>query len=345
LTGAPVNRARWKRAVSLVEGSLGELIGKIYVEKHFPMEAKHRMDELVGYLIEAYRQSILELDWMSEETKKKALVKLDKFTPKIGFPDKWKDYSSLVIQRDDLVGNVRRANAYEHEREAAKIGAPLDRDEWFMTPQTVNAYYNPGFNEIVFPAAILQPPFFSLENDDAINFGAIGAVIGHEIGHGFDDQGSKYDGDGALQSWWTDADRAAFEKLTKKLIDQYNELSPAQLGDEHKVNGELTIGENIGDLGGLGIAYKAYLLSLQGAEAPEIDGRTAAQRFFIAWSQSWRAIGRDEMVLQRLATDPHSPAEFRCNQIVRNIDVFYEAFNVQPGDKLWLEPEERVVIW
>lgn len=345
LTGAPVNRARWKRAVSLVEGSLGEVIGQIYVEKHFPIEAKHRMDELVSYLIEAYRQSILELDWMSEETKKKALVKLDKFTPKIGFPDKWKDYSSLVIKRDDLVGNVRRANAFEHEREAAKIGAPLDRDEWFMTPQTVNAYYNPGFNEIVFPAAILQPPFFSLENDDAINFGAIGAVIGHEIGHGFDDQGSKYDGDGALQSWWTDADRAAFEERTKKLIDQFNELSPAQLGDEHKVNGELTIGENIGDLGGLGIAYKAYLLSLKGAEAPVIDGRTAAQRFFIAWSQSWRAIGRDEMVLQRLATDPHSPPEFRCNQIVRNIDVFYGAFDVKPSDKLWLDPEERVVIW
>lgn len=345
LTGAPMNRARWKRAVSLVEGSLGEVIGQIYVEKHFPIEAKHRMDELVSYLIEAYRQSILELDWMSEETKKKALVKLDKFTPKIGFPDKWKDYSSLVIQRDDLVGNVRRANAFEHEREAAKIGAPLDRDEWFMTPQTVNAYYNPGFNEIVFPAAILQPPFFALENDDAINFGAIGAVIGHEIGHGFDDQGSKYDGDGALQSWWTDADRAAFEKLTKKLIDQYNELSPEQLGDEHKVNGELTIGENIGDLSGLEIAYKAYLLSLKGAEAPVIDGRTAAQRFFIAWSQSWRTIGRDEMVLQRLATDPHSPAEFRCNQIVRNIGAFYEAFDLQPADKLWLDPAERVAIW
>jgi putative endopeptidase len=345
LTGAPVNRARWKRAVSLVEGSLGEVIGQIYVEKHFPPAAKQRMDELVKYLIEAYRESIKNLDWMTDETKKKALIKLDKFTPKIGFPDKWKDYSSLVIKRDDLVGNVRRANALEHEREAAKIGAPLDRDEWFMTPQTVNAYYNPGFNEIVFPAAILQPPFFSLETDDAINFGAIGAVIGHEIGHGFDDQGSKYDGDGALQSWWTDADRAAFEQRTGKLIEQYNQLSPEQLGDEHKVNGELTIGENIGDLSGLEIAYKAYLLSLDGAEAPVIDGRTAAQRFFIAWSQSWRAIGRDEMVLQRLATDPHSPPEFRCNQIVRNIGAFYEAFNVQPTDKLWLDPAERVAIW
>lgn len=345
LTGAPVNRARWKRAVSLLEGSLGEVIGQIYVEKHFPPAAKERMDELVQYLIEAYRESIKNLDWMTDETKKKALIKLDKFTPKIGFPDKWKDYSSLVIKRDDLVGNVRRANALEHEREAAKIGAPLDRDEWFMTPQTVNAYYNPGFNEIVFPAAILQPPFFSLETDDAINFGAIGAVIGHEIGHGFDDQGSKYDGDGALQSWWTDADRAAFEQRTGKLIEQYNQLSPEQLSDEHKVNGELTIGENIGDLSGLEIAYKAYLLSLDGDEAPVIDGRTAAQRFFIAWSQSWRAIGRDEMVLQRLATDPHSPPEFRCNQIVRNIGAFYEAFDVQPTDKLWLDPAERVAIW
>jgi putative endopeptidase len=349
LTGAPVNRARWKRAVSLVEGSLGEVIGQIYVEQHFPPAAKKRMDELVGYLIEAYRQSIKQLDWMTEETKSKALVKLDKFTPKIGFPDKWRDYSSLVIKRDDLVGNVRRANALEHKREAAKIGAPLDRDEWFMTPQTVNAYYNPGFNEIVFPAAILQPPFFSLETDDAINFGAIGAVIGHEIGHGFDDQGSKYDGDGALQSWWTDADRAAFEQRTGKLIEQYNELSPEQLGDEHKVNGELTIGENIGDLSGLEIAYKAYLLSLQDTlgttEGPVIDDRTAAQRFFIAWSQSWRAIGRDEMVLQRLATDPHSPPEFRCNQIVRNIGAFYEAFDVQPADKLWLDPADRVAIW
>jgi putative endopeptidase len=345
LTGAPVNRARWKRGVSLVEGSLGELIGQIYVEKHFPMAAKKTMEELVSYLIEAYRQSIHSLDWMSAETKKKALVKLDKFTPKIGFPDKWRDYSALVIKRDDLVGNVRRANALEHERESAKIGAPLDRDEWFMTPQTVNAYYNPGFNEIVFPAAILQPPFFSMETDNAINFGAIGAVIGHEIGHGFDDQGSKYDGDGALQSWWTDEDRTAFEKLTKKLIDQYNELSPAQLGDEHKVNGELTIGENIGDLSGLEIAYKAYLISLNGAVPPVIDGRTAAQRFFIAWSQSWRAIGRDEIMLQRLATDPHSPPEFRCNQIVRNIGAFYEAFDLKPTDALWLDPADRVGIW
>lgn len=345
LAGTPVNRARWKRAVTLVEGALGELVGKIYVEKYFPPAAKARMDELVSYLIEAYRQSIKNLDWMTEETKQKALVKLDKFTPKIGYPVKWRDYSKLVIKRDDLVGNVRRANAFEHERHAAKIGQPIDRDEWFMTPQTVNAYYNPGMNEIVFPAAILQPPFFSLEADDAENFGAIGAVIGHEIGHGFDDQGSKYDGDGALKSWWTDADRAAFEKLTKKLIEQYNQLSPLQLDDSHKVNGELTIGENIGDLSGLEIAYKAYLLSLDGKEAPVIDGRTAAQRFFIAWAQAWRNKGRDELMIQRLATDPHSPAEFRCNQIVRNLDVYYDAFDLKPSDQLWLEKSERVSIW
>ena len=345
LTGAPMNRARWKRAVSLVEGSLGEAVGKIYVEKHFPEAAKARMDELVEYLIEAYRDSVKDLEWMTEETKAKALVKLSKFTPKIGYPVKWKDYSSIVIHRDDLVGNLRRVSAWNAEKELKKIGAAIDRDEWFMTPQTVNAYYNPGFNEIVFPAAILQPPFFSLETDDAVNFGAIGAVIGHEIGHGFDDQGSKYDGDGKLESWWSDEDRAAFEKLTKALIGQYNELSPAQLDDSNKVNGELTIGENIGDLGGLGIAYKAYLMSLDGAEAPVIDGLTGQQRLFISWAQAWRTKGRDEMVLQRLATDPHAPAEFRCNQIVRNIDAFYEAFDVKPTDKLWLDPADRVNIW
>ncbi|CAB4634202.1 unannotated protein [freshwater metagenome] len=348
LTGAPVNRARWKRAVSLVEGSLGEAVGKIYVEKYYPPEAKARMDKLVEYLIQAYRESIEELSWMSEETKKKALVKLTKFTPKIGYPTKWKDYSSIEIKRDDLVGNVKRATSWNLDREMKKIGSPLDREEWFMTPQTVNAYYNPGFNEIVFPAAILQPPFFSLESDDAVNFGAIGAVIGHEIGHGFDDQGSKYDGDGALISWWSDADRKAFEERTASLISQFNELSPEQLPDENKVNGELTIGENIGDLGGLGIAYRAYLLSLKdnGGNQPEpIDGLTGQQRLFLAWAQAWRTKGRDEIVLQRLATDPHSPPEFRCNQIVRNIDAFYEAFEVSSSDKLWLDEKSRVSIW
>jgi putative endopeptidase len=348
LTGAPVNRARWKRAVSLVEGSLGEAVGKIYVEKYYPPEAKAKMDQLVQYLIEAYRESIQELEWMSDETKKKALVKLDKFTPKIGYPTKWKDYSSIVIDRNDLVGNVKRVTSWNLDREMKKIGSPIDREEWFMTPQTVNAYYNPGFNEIVFPAAILQPPFFSLESDDAVNFGAIGAVIGHEIGHGFDDQGSKYDGDGALISWWSDADRKAFEERTASLISQFNELSPEQLPDENKVNGELTIGENIGDLGGLGIAYRAYLLSLKdngGSEPEPIDGLTAKQRLFLSWAQAWRTKGRDEMVLQRLATDPHSPPEFRCNQIVRNIDAFYEAFDLSPEDKLWLDQSQRVSIW
>jgi putative endopeptidase len=348
LTGAPVNRARWKRAVSLVEGSLGEAVGKIYVEKYYPPEAKAKMDQLVDYLIQAYRESIQELAWMSDETKKKALVKLDKFTPKIGYPTKWKDYSSIVIDRDDLVGNVKRVTSWNLDREMKKIGSPIDREEWFMTPQTVNAYYNPGFNEIVFPAAILQPPFFSLESDDAVNFGAIGAVIGHEIGHGFDDQGSKYDGDGALISWWSDADRKSFEERTASLISQFNELSPEQLPDENKVNGELTIGENIGDLGGLGIAYRAYLLSLKdngGQEPAPIDGLTAKQRLFLSWAQAWRTKGRDEMVLQRLATDPHSPPEFRCNQIVRNIDAFYEAFDLSPEDALWLDQSRRVSIW
>ena len=348
LTGAPVNRARWKRAVSLVEGSLGEAVGKIYVEKYYPPEAKAKMDQLVEYLIQAYRESIQELEWMSDETKKKALVKLDKFTPKIGYPTKWKDYSSIVIDRNDLVGNIKRVTSWGLDREMKKIGSPIDREEWFMTPQTVNAYYNPGFNEIVFPAAILQPPFFSLESDDAVNFGAIGAVIGHEIGHGFDDQGSKYDGDGALISWWSDADRKAFEKRTASLISQFNELSPSQLPDENKVNGELTIGENIGDLGGLGIAYRAYLLSLKdngGAEPAPIDGLSSKQRLFLSWAQAWRTKGRDEMVLQRLATDPHSPPEFRCNQIVRNIDAFYEAFDLSPEDALWLDQSQRVSIW
>ena len=348
LTGAPVNRARWKRAVSLVEGSLGEAVGKIYVEKYYPPEAKAKMDQLVEYLIQAYRESIQELEWMSDETKKKALVKLDKFTPKIGYPTKWKDYSSIVIDRNDLVGNIKRVTSWGLDREMKKIGSPIDREEWFMTPQTVNAYYNPGFNEIVFPAAILQPPFFSLESDDAVNFGAIGAVIGHEIGHGFDDQGSKYDGDGALISWWSDADRKSFEERTASLISQFNELSPEQLSDENKVNGELTIGENIGDLGGLGIAYRAYLLSVKdngGAEPAPIDGLTAKQRLFLSWAQAWRTKGRDEMVLQRLATDPHSPPEFRCNQIVRNIDAFYEAFELSPSDKLWLDQSQRVSIW
>ncbi len=327
LTGTPQMRDRWKRAVSLVEGAMGEAVGRIYVEKHFPPVAKESMDVLVANLIEAYRQSIRTLEWMGEDTRNRALDKLAKFTPKIGFPVKWRDYSSLVIDPTDLLGNVRATSLFEFNRELGKIGKPLDRDEWFMTPQTINAYYNPGFNEIVFPAAILQYPFFDAARDDAANYGAIGAVIGHEIGHGFDDQGSKYDGDGRLTDWWTSADRAAFEERTASLIEQYNALAPAQVPDQH-VNGALTIGENIGDLGGLAIAWKAYLISLDGQEPPVIDGLSGAERFFLSWAQAWQEKGRDEEVIRLLAIDPHSPNEFRCNQIVRNITEFYDTFDV-----------------
>ncbi len=344
LTGTPEQRERWKRGVSLVEGSMGEAVGQVYVERHFPERAKAEMDVLVGNLIEAYRLSITDLDWMSEETRQRALEKLSKFTPKVGYPVKWRDYSALEVSPTDLVGNMRRVAEFEFARELGKIGKPIDRDEWFMTPQTVNAYYNPGFNEIVFPAAILQPPFFHPDWDDAANYGSIGAVIGHEIGHGFDDQGSRFDGDGLLTDWWTDEDRAAFEERTKSLIDQYNALSPKQVPG-HFVNGELTIGENIGDLGGLAIAWKAYLLSLNGEEPPVIDGLTGAQRFFLSWAQSWQQKGRDEEVIRLLAIDPHSPNEFRCNQIVRNIDAFYEAFDVHPADEHWLDADQRVSIW
>ena len=345
LTGQPVNRSRWKRAVSLVEGSLGEAVGQIYVDKHFPASSKSQMDTLVAHLIEAYRQSIDKLEWMTDATKQRAQEKLSKFTPKIGYPVKWHDYSSIVISREDLLQNIQNVSAWEFDFQVKKIGSPIDRDEWHMTPQTVNAYYNPGLNEIVFPAAILQPPFFSEETDDAMNFGGIGAVIGHEIGHGFDDQGAKYDGDGKLVSWWTDTDLKAFEQRTKSLIDQYNKLSPVQLDDSNKVNGELTIGENIGDLGGLGIAWKAYLISLDGKEPPSIDGVTAAERFLFSWAQCWRGISRDEIAIQRLATDPHSPAEFRCNQVVKNLDIFHETFQTTETDPMWLAPEDRVVIW
>jgi putative endopeptidase len=344
LTGAPQLRERWKRALSLVEGALGEAVGEIYVERYFPPSAKQAMDELVANLVEAYRQSITTLEWMSPATRERALEKLEAFTPKIGYPAKWRDYSALSISADDLIANVRAASEFEFNRQLAKIGSPIDRGEWFMTPQTVNAYYNPGFNEIVFPAAILQLPFFGAERDDAANYGAIGAVIGHEIGHGFDDQGSKFDGTGRLTDWWEEVDREAFEVRTKTLIDQYNELAPAQTPDQH-VNGALTIGENIGDLGGLGIAWKAYLISLKGAGSPEIDGLSGAERFFLSWAQAWQNEARTEEIERRLAIDPHSPPEFRCNQIVRNIDEFYEAFGVEPSDALWLDPAKRVTIW
>ncbi|MEN4401623.1 M13 family metallopeptidase [Mycolicibacterium senegalense] len=345
LSGTEQNRDRWKRGVSLVEGLMGDALGKLYVAKYFPPEAKARMDELVANLREAYRVSINELDWMTPETRAKALVKLDKFTPKIGYPARWRDYSALVVERDDLYGNYRRGHVVNSDRELAKLGGPMDRDEWFMTPQTVNAYYNPGMNEIVFPAAILQPPFFDAEADDAANYGGIGAVIGHEIGHGFDDQGAKYDGDGNLVDWWTDADRAEFGVRTKALIDQYEKFTPRGLDASHHVNGAFTVGENIGDLGGLSIALLAYQLSLKGQEAPVIDGLTGVQRVYFGWAQVWRTKSRDAEAIRRLAVDPHSPPEFRCNGVIRNIDSFYEAFDVSDTDELYLEPDKRVRIW
>ena len=344
LNGTPQLRDRWKRGVSLIEGVLGEAAGKLYVERHFPAAAKKRMEELVANLIEAYRIDISELDWMGAETKKRALEKMSKFTPKIGYPDEWRDYSSLEITADDLIGNVYRATAFEVDRAIAKLGKPVDRNEWHMTPQTVNAYYNPTMNEIVFPAAILQPPFFDIDADDAVNYGGIGAVIGHEIGHGFDDQGSKFDGDGNLTDWWTEADRAAFEVRTRKLIDQYNVLEPIAAPGHH-VNGALTIGENIGDLGGLTIAHKAYQISLSGKSAPALDGFDGYQRLFIGWAQVWRSKNRPEAAIQRIATDPHSPDEHRCNAVLRNLNEFYEAFDVTEKDALWLAESERVRIW
>jgi len=345
LSGTEQIRDRWKRAVSVVENLMGDALGKLYVQRHFPPEAKARMDELVANLREAYRVSIDELDWMTPETRAKALAKLDKFTPKIGYPARWRDYSAVVIKRDDLYGNYRRGYIVNSDRELAKLGGPVDRDEWFMTPQTVNAYYNPGMNEIVFPAAILQPPFFDAEADDAANYGGIGAVIGHEIGHGFDDQGAKYDGDGNLVDWWTDADRTEFGARTKALIEQYEQFTPRGLDPSHHVNGAFTVGENIGDLGGLSIALLAYKLSLKGKEAPVIDGLTGVQRVFFGWAQVWRTKSREAEAIRRLAVDPHSPPEFRCNGVVRNIDDFYEAFDVTENDELFLEPERRVRIW
>lgn len=344
LTGATEQRERWRRGVSFVESSVGEAVGRLYVERHFDEAAKAEMDVLVGHLIEAYRESILSLEWMGEQTKRRALDKLDKFTPKIGYPTKWRDYSALVVDSGDLLGNSRRVASMEFDRELGKVGKPIDRDEWFMTPQTVNAYYNPGFNEIVFPAAILQPPFFDVNWDPAANYGAIGAVIGHEIGHGFDDQGSRYDGDGKLEDWWTADDRAAFEERTKALIAQYNALSP-EGADGQTVNGELTIGENIGDLSGLEIAWKAYLRSLGNAQPPIVEGLGAGERFFLAWAQAWQQKSRPEETVRLLTIDPHSPNEFRCNQIVRNLAPFHQVYATQPGDGLWLDPAERVAIW
>lgn len=344
LSGVPELKERWKRGVGIVEGSLGEAVGQIYVVEHFPPAAKARMEELVGNLIQAYRVDITALDWMGEDTKIRALEKLNKFTLKIGYPDKWRDYSNLQIKANDLLANLTAVARFARDFEFNKIGRPVDRSEWYMTPQTVNAYYNPGMNEIVFPAAILQPPFFDMEADDAVNYGGIGAVIGHEIGHGFDDQGAKYDGDGNLNNWWGDTDRTEFEKRSAKLIDQYQALVPAETPDSH-VNGALTIGENIGDLGGLTIAHKAYEISLGSKPAPEIDGRSGYQRLFFGWAQAWRSKVRPEETRRRLATDPHSPAEFRCNQVIRNLNEFYDAFEVTEADQLYLPPRDRVRIW
>lgn len=345
LTGAKQIRDRWKRAVALVESLMGDAVGKLYVQRHFPPTAKDRIDALVENLQAAYRASINELDWMTPQTRERALSKLAKLTAKVGYPVTWRDYSALAIDRNDLYGNCLRGCAINHDRELAKLGGAVDRDEWFMTPQTVNAYYNPGMNEIVFPAAILQPPFFDPDIDDAVNYGGIGAVIGHEMGHGFDDQGAKYDGDGNLVDWWTEDDRTEFGARTKALIEQYNAYTPRNLDDNHRVNGAFTVGENIGDLGGLSIALLAYQLSLQGQPAPVVDGLTGVQRVFFGWAQVWRAKSLDAESIRRLAVDPHSPPEFRCNGAVRNIDAFYEAFDVAQGDALYLEPHRRVRIW
>ena len=338
LSGTPELRARWKRAVSFVEGAIGEAVGKEYVARHFPPRAKAQMDDLVANLLAAYRASISRLDWMTEETKHRAFEKLETFRPKIGYPDKFRDYSGLQVHVGDLMGNAQAASAFETDRELAKIGSPVDRDEWFMLPQTVNAYYNPGTNEICFPAGILQTPFFSPDAHPAENYGGIGAVIGHEVGHGFDDQGAQYDGAGNLNDWWTPDDKAAFEVKSKTLIKQYDGFEPRNLPGE-KVNGALTVGENIGDLGGLTIAHTAYVIS-QGGEAARDDRR----RLFTNWAFVWRVKRRLELDRQYLTTDPHSPPEFRAN-IVRNLDEFHEVFDTAPGDGLWLDPSDRVRIW
>jgi putative endopeptidase len=344
LSGVPEIRARWKRGVGLVESVLGEALGRLYVAEHFPPEAKAHMEQLVENLVEAYRQRIGRLAWMTSGTREQALAKLELFTPKIGYPDTWRDYSALQIVRGDLLGNVGRAAAFETDRQLGKVGTEVDRGEWFMTPQTVNAYYNPGMNEIVFPAAILQPPFFDLEADDAANYGGIGAVIGHEIGHGFDDQGSKYDGVGNLSNWWTDDDRSEFDDRAAALIEQYDAYEPPDTPGHH-VNGALTVGENIGDLGGLSIAAHAYRISLRGQEPPVLDGLTGMQRLMFGWAQAWREKARREEKIRLLSIDPHSPPEFRCNGTVRNVEEFHEAFGTAPGDEMWLDPDSRVGIW
>jgi predicted metalloendopeptidase len=342
LRGTLQQRERWKRGVAAVNGALGEAVGQVYVARHFPESSKAQMEALVANLRRALDERLDTLPWMSEQTKASAHEKLEKFTPKIAYPEKWKDYSDMKVTRGDAYGNAKRANAWYWRDEISKLGGPIDETEWGMTPQTVNAYYSATRNEIVFPAAILQAPFFDPHADAAVNYGAIGAVIGHEIGHGFDDQGRKSDGDGMLRDWWTNEDARAFEKLADALGAQYETYEPIE---GFPVNPKLTMGENIGDLGGLAMAYHAYKLSLGGADAPVIDGLTGDQRFFIAWAQVWKRVVRDEQLKNQIATDPHSPARYRVNGVVRNMDAWYEAFNVTEGDALYLPPEERVQIW
>jgi putative endopeptidase len=342
LSGTTENEARWKRGVGVIDRSLGEILGRQYVAQQFPAERKARMEELVKNLVAAYGQSIDTLDWMSDATKVEARAKLAKFGVKVGYPNKWRDYSKLTVQRGDLVGNVMRANAFARARNLEKLGQPIDREEWSMTPQTVNAYYSSNKNEIVFPAAILQPPIFDMRADDAVNYGAIGAVIGHEIGHGFDDSGSKSDGDGNLRNWWTDEDRARFQAKADMLGKQYGAFSPVP---GYFVDGKLTMGENIGDNSGLAIAFKAYKLSLGGKPSPVIDGLTGEQRFYMGWAQAWRGKTREAATIQRIKSDSHSPGEFRANGTLMNQPGFYEAFGVKEGDKMYRAPSERVIIW
>jgi putative endopeptidase len=342
LRGTEKQEELWKRGVNSVNGSLGEIVGKVYVKKHFKPEAKERMEALVSNLLKAYENSINELDWMSAKTKKEALKKLKKISVKIGYPNKWIDYSKLIVKKDDYLGNVQRSIEFQYERMLNKLGKPVDRTEWGMTPQTVNAYYNPSLNEIVFPAAILQKPFFNMEADDAVNYGAIGGVIGHEIGHGFDDQGATFDGDGVMRNWWTDNDLKAFKKRTSALVEQYNGF---KVFTDLNVNGEFTLGENIGDLGGLSIAIKAYKLSLNGKQTPKMDGFTGFQRVLIGWAQVWLNKEREASLRAQVASDPHSPSKFRINGVVRNVPEFYEAFDVKKSDSLYLAPEKRVKIW
>ncbi|OWQ85305.1 peptidase M13 [Roseateles aquatilis] len=342
LTGAKSQKPRWQQAVGNVNGALGEAVGEVYVKRYFPAADKARMLQLVNNLLGSYKDSIDKLSWMTPATKAQAQEKLSKYMVKIGYPDVWRDYGALEVRAGDAVGNGLRAASFEWQRQAAKASKPVDRREWLMTPQTVNAYYNPTLNEIVFPAAILQPPFYNTKADDAVNYGAIGAVIGHEISHGFDDQGSQFDGDGALRNWWTDDDRKAFEAIGAKLVAQYEGYEP--IPGKH-VNGKLTLGENIADLSGLQIAYKAYLRSLNGKPAPVINGFTGEQRFFMGWSQAWREKSREERRLQLLTTDPHSPAEFRANGAAVNHDGFHEAFKTKPGDKMFKASEDRIRIW